>query len=421
MYKLYIKQAWAILKENRIISSLSIAGTALSIAAIMLVVLVYQVIYADYAPENHRFRTLYVDAFQAGSKIDQGSNRGQMGVRVLRECLYDLKIPEAVTGISMMQMPVNLPGQKIVDKYPVKYTDTAFWKVFDFDFISGAPFTASDFDSGIHRAVMSESAARKVFGAADVVGRTFRINFEDYTVCGVVKDVSMAASSAYAKIWMPYTVNKALMEANVGYYEATTGAFTACILARSSADFSAIRNEAQRALARFNTTLKNTKTNFLAGPITQMDKLMGGNGFYPVKTAEFIASRGVLILFLLVLPALNIVGITLTQFRKRRSEIGVRKAFGAPFRVIVEQVLVENMLCSLIGGVIGLFLSYGLLSLCKNLLISNDVELTAGMLLKPGTFLLAFLFTLLMNLISVGIPAIRSARMPIVTSLNDVD
>ena len=101
MYKLYIKQAWAILKENRIISSLSIAGTALSIAAIMLVVLVYQVIYADYAPENHRFRTLYVDAFQAGSKTEQGSNRGQMGVRVLRECLYDLKIPEAVTGISM--------------------------------------------------------------------------------------------------------------------------------------------------------------------------------------------------------------------------------------------------------------------------------------------------------------------------------
>ena len=135
----------------------------------------------------------------------------------------------------------------------------------------------------------------------------------------------------------------------------------------------------------------------------------------------FLTGRGALILFLLILPVLNIIGITLTQFRKRHGEIGVRKAFGANSLVLVKQVLTENLLVSFIGGFIGLLFAYGLLLLCKSFLISSSVDLTMEMLLKPFTFLLAFCITLLMNLLSVGLPALRVARMPIVSALRDAD
>lgn len=421
MIKLYIKQAWNMLKENRIVGILSIAGTALSVAAVMLVILVYQVSYADYAPENHRFRSLYVNAFHAEEKAGGGGNNGRMGVRVLKELLYRLKTPEAVTGFSSLQMPIGMAGQKLAEKYTVKFTDPTFWTVFDFQFVGGAPFTQADFDAALHRAVITEETSRKLFGTVNGVGHSFRMNYEDYIVCGIVKDISTAASDAYAKIWMPYTVNESLMHGNSRYYEGTTGAFSACLLAHSPADFKKIRSELNYVLAQFNTGLSSTTTDFLAGPITQWDRLMGGNGFYPVKVGSFLARRGILIVFLLVLPALNIIGITLTQFRKQRSEIGVRKAFGARFFTLAEQVFIENMLVSVIGGILGLFIAYGLLSVCKSFLISSNMDLTTNMLLKPGTFLIAFFFTLLMNLISVGLPALRAARMKIVGALKDAE
>ncbi len=62
MIRIYLKQAWSLLKENPLISGLSIAGTALAIAAVMLIILVIQVRMAEYAPESNRGRMLHVIA-----------------------------------------------------------------------------------------------------------------------------------------------------------------------------------------------------------------------------------------------------------------------------------------------------------------------------------------------------------------------
>ena len=58
MVKQYLKQALYMLKENRFVSVISIAGTAISIAMIMVVVLVFQVQFASFYPENNRDRTV---------------------------------------------------------------------------------------------------------------------------------------------------------------------------------------------------------------------------------------------------------------------------------------------------------------------------------------------------------------------------
>ena len=61
MLKQYIKQAFQMLKENRLVSTISITGTAISITMIMMVVLVLQVQLVNYYPEEHRDRMLYVE------------------------------------------------------------------------------------------------------------------------------------------------------------------------------------------------------------------------------------------------------------------------------------------------------------------------------------------------------------------------
>ncbi|HCC50632.1 MAG TPA: multidrug ABC transporter substrate-binding protein, partial [Porphyromonadaceae bacterium] len=60
MIRHYFKQALQMLKENPLVNAISILGTALSIAMILVIVLVFQINNAGYAPESNRSRMLYV-------------------------------------------------------------------------------------------------------------------------------------------------------------------------------------------------------------------------------------------------------------------------------------------------------------------------------------------------------------------------
>ena len=51
-----------------------------------------------------------------------------------------------------------------------------------------------------------------------------------------------------------------------------------------------------------------------------------------------------------LIPTVNLVNINISRIMERASEIGVRKAFGAPARTLVGQFLVENVLLTLVGG-----------------------------------------------------------------------
>ena len=375
MIKQYIKQSIQMLKENRLVSVISIAGTAISIAMIMVVVLVFQIQFANFYPENNRDRMMYVDS-GTEVKTSNGWNRGNMSPEAVKECFYSLEIPEAVSGYAMQLKPLSIPGKRMYKGYQIKYTDTGFWKVFSFRFLTGKPFTQADFDSGITQAVVSESVARKLYGTTDVVGKTVIIDLTAYTVCGVVKDVSRAADTAFGDVWVPYTTDRILMT--------------------------------------------NAKINFFENPITRFDIAIGSIGQRKVDVKDYLLETGSLLLFLLLVPALNLLGVTQSAVQKRRAEMGVRKAFGATYGVLVRQILYENSVITLIGGLVGLLLSLLLLPVCKDFLLqSRDTALSGDMIFQPAVFLLALFFSLLLNLLSAGIPAMRIARQKIVISLKD--
>ena len=129
MITIYLKQSYNLLKENRFVNGISIAGTALSVAAVMLIYLVYQVNFSAYAPESNRYRILFVSSLQACGSDGHPINNGGMSHKVVRECLYPLQTPEAVTAFTSGDLPVNVHGQQFYDKYAIKFTDDGFWKV----------------------------------------------------------------------------------------------------------------------------------------------------------------------------------------------------------------------------------------------------------------------------------------------------
>lgn len=133
-----------------------------------------------------------------------------------------------------------------------------------FDFIAGKPFTAADSESGLPKVVLSASVARNLFGTVEAVGRTVQLNLADYTVVGVVKDVSKLAVSSYAQIWIPFNSTEIARKC---WYDNAMGTFRVVILAHSEKDFPAIREEAERLRQKFNDGLQDSEIFIVDNPM----------------------------------------------------------------------------------------------------------------------------------------------------------
>lgn len=418
MIKQYLRQAFQMLRENRLISVISILGTAIAIAMIMVVVLMLQVQVANYYPENNRDRMLFVELTEVRTKgTERNYNQGGMSPEVAKECFYGLSAPEAVTAYYENKTPVSPVGRRSFETYSIKLTDAGFWRVFNFRFLEGQPFTEADLNSAVPQAVISKQLARKLFGEAKAVGREIMVDQTAFRVCGVVADVSKAASVAYGDLWVPYTTFPQELHSS---RENMVGPFKVAILARNTEDFEAIRQELSLRLVRYNSTKQENEVRFYDYPVTQWDKAMGTMGTHFVDPKKYWLETGSLFLFLLLVPVLNLLGVTQSSVRKRQAEIGVRKAFGASRWVIVCQLLFENGVITLLGGFVGLILSLALFPFCKDFMLpAGDVELSGEMLFRPTVFLLALLFCLLFNLLSVGMPAWWIVRKPIYEALRN--
>lgn len=422
MLRLYFQQALYHLRENPIITWVSVLGTALAICMIMVLVITLQVRLVDCEPEVNRSRSLYVSTMAARYKDTESGAFAHMSVKTGKECFKPLATAEAVTLISMPEkVRASLPGGAKMTADMVQ-TDDEFWHIFHFRFLSGRAFSKADSDAGLPCAVISATVARRLFGTTEVEGQTLQLNHVDYRVSGVVADVSMLATSAYAQVWVPYNSTDA---ADLAWMDNALGQMKVVILARSTADFPAIREEAEMLRSKYNEGLPEVEVFYRGQPDEGFANLYRKWSNMPdVKGA---VTRYVLIItILLLVPAINLSSMTLSRMRRRMSEIGVRKAFGATGSELVRQVFFENLLLTLLAGALGLALSYCATFLLNGFLFGNsanaylngDTSLTPGMLLSPWAFVAAFGFCLLMNLLSAGIPAWRASRMNIVDAIN---
>lgn len=426
MIKQYFIQSLNLIRQNRLLSTISIIGTALAIAMIMCIVLIYESKVANYEPEVNRDRTLMVGGITATGKEDSGwNNGGRMSLRVAKECFYSLTTAEAVTAV--VPQRVNLassPGEPEETKCVMSYTDDAFWNVFSFRFLSGKPYNQAEFASGIKNAVVSRSLARTIFGTDQVVGRTLSLSYDDYKICGVVEDVSVLADAAYAQVWVPYTTDPYFESSNS---EGLLYGYCCYMLAKNPKDFEEIRAEVQKNVDRMNAKQEKLIFMLRGGPDTKlMEMSRMGSSFNQPQVTKLVGSYVVVILIFLMVPAINLSGITLSRMRKRMQEIGVRRAFGATRGELLWQILSENLVISMMGGALGLLLSYlsvlgmreWLLSTTISGQLGMEIDLSSQMLLRPSVFIYAFLFCLIMNLLSAGIPAWRVSRSKIINALN---
>ena len=420
MYRIYFKQSLLMLKQNKFISAIAIIGTALAIMMIMTIIVANEIKGISSTPEINRERTLHIN-YQVKKDTTKNSwQSGTLSYDVVKDYLYPLITPRYVSAVNSVDPKrpstlVSREGSSEIINAGQRLTDATYWKIFSFSFIKGRPFNEGEFNSVRSVAVVSETLAKKAFKGETALGQTILVNFKPYRIIGIVKDVSPVFKRAYGDLWVPYS---SLKKENL-YFDVV-------IMAEKTSDFAAITAEVRNMEKKYN--IENVPwTLFMKGPLDNQfyQKDIWGNSVEDITKSITIQNRKMIfiLLILLLIPAINLSGLSLSRMKKRTEEIGIRKAFGAKRYTILIQVLFENLITSLIGGVIGLILSYVVVFRMRDWLldIPSGSTIPVNTLISIPVLLAVFAVCLVINLLSAGIPAYRASRMKIINSLNQND
>lgn len=420
-----IRQAFTILKQNPLLSTISILGTAFAITMIMAIVITWQTKYADLEPEVNRSRCLYFSAMHIQGKENKDWNiYGRPSAAFMKECIQPLPEVEACTAFGTPNVAlVSLTDGNNRLKVDAMSTDSDFWKIFKLQFLDGRSFTKAEWGGDMQSVVISASVARKLYGTVEVAGRQMLLNREVVRIIGVVKDISVTAKDAYAQVWTMYHPG----ELDVTGWRSYSGTRTIAVLARTPDDFPAIKQGVEKRVKDINAGMEERQIDIMEQPdniVAHVNHVWSNIGpDLPMLYLQY----GIALFIILLVPSLNLCGLSNSRMQQRVGELGVRKAFGATDGTLICQILNENLVLTLIGGVVGLIFSYLAVYAMRTWLFTNsdnvgtagDFSLSMDALFSPMVFALAFVFCLVINLLSAGLPAWVATRRTIVDSLND--
>ena len=429
MIKQYFKQAWTMMRQNKLFTSIYVAGTGLSIAFTMVLFIIYYVKFAPVYPEYNRDRMLVINYSAIAEEGAEKWNSCGGGVSPkIAGLVKDLPHLDHV-GMAVIdtwsENTILLPQSNEQLGVTPGFVDAGFWQVFTFQFLSGKPFDETTVEAERPIAVLSESLAKRIFASTDVVGKHFSFNGKDMQVIGVVADVSGTTPATAANLYIPLYYGG---ENRPSQYDAgLRGNVAIYMTATSKDDLETLRTEVIDVLNRYDQEDKQWAHFWMDQPDVWWKSTFRDT----CSSAPDIASiiRGILymLLALLFIPAMNLCGMISSRMDERMSELGVRKAYGATNASLISQVLTENLLLTSVGGLVGLALAY-LIAMTGGDWIYHlfdsfvwgdamPASYTIEMLFNPTLFLTVFGLCVFLNLISALVPTILALRHSIIYSI----
>ena len=217
---------------------------------------------------------------------------------------------------------------------------------------SGRYIIDADVENRSAVCVIGPDLAEDLFGNTNVVGNTLHVNGRMFKIVGVLDGTS-------STLVLPFTLAQRMLEATsiTSFYVSATDA--------------TVVNAAQTAVERF--LYKKYQDDSTYSIMNQEEML-----------AAMEETAGTLSLMLggiagisLLVGGIGIMNIMLVSVTERTREIGIRKAIGAKRRNILLQFLIESVVLSGMGGLLGLMLGYGLMHLLETYM-GMSVSASAG-------------------------------------------
>jgi putative ABC transport system permease protein len=408
----YIKIAWKVLLRHPFYTFITLFGISLTLTVLMVLTSFLDHLFGSHYPEVNRDRSLYIAMVIQTDSARTTMSTGPASFPFLTKHAKSLKSAEKVSIMSNFSFSnTYINGKKI--KLNTKYTDAVFWEVASFEFLEGKPYNETNIRNSDQVAVITDALRDQYFesGNGSVIGKSIEIENIHYKVIGVVKGSPPTRLYSYSDVYFPYTAPKSNYE-NKGM----RGRFLAIALAKTTSDIPAIQSEFNSNISKIPFAEIKDGGHYTV-LIVRAEKYFDHflNSFARDSTQKFLFYTvvGFVILMFMGLPAINLVNVNVSRILERASEIGVRKAFGAPSTALLWQFIIENVFITFIGGTFALALSYVIIYFIN----SSGWIAYADLTINVPVFVISLAVCLAFGLLSGVLPAFRMSRLKIVDAL----
>ena len=275
-----------------------------------------------------------------------------------------------------------------------------FQDVNNWTMTSGRFFSDKNVQNRERVAVVGQTVVKNLFADEDPVGKEIRVKNIPFRVIGVLKSKGNGTmgNDQDDTVLIPYTTSMERVE-GIDYLRRVY------VVAKDDEGIDRLQADIENLL-RVRHNIKDTNLDDFN--IQNMKSIMET---VAQTTGTFTLFLGAVAAISLVVGGIGIMNIMLVSVTERTREIGVRKALGATYSVIVTQFLIEAVVISLMGGFIGIAFGIG---------ASKVIGMVSGMstIVSVPTIIMSFAFSMAIGLIFGIYPARKAAKLNPIDALH---
>lgn len=266
------------------------------------------------------------------------------------------------------------------------------------DVQEGRFWTEKEYNARSRVCVIGKTVATGLFGNESPIGQKVRINGDPFTVIGLLSEKGYSFMDQDDRILIPFTTVQERM-LHITYVN------NIVISADNPDDLTQIESDVTNLLRTRHRIQTGKEDDFSIQNSQDLMETMKST------TQTLTVFLGSIAAISLLVGGIGIMNIMLVSVTERTKEIGIRKALGATYSMIVIQFLIESVMVSVAGGIIGVILGIGISKLIP-MVSSLDTVLSITPMIG------SFLFSVFIGLVFGLYPAQKAAKLNPIDALH---
>ncbi|MFL0266566.1 ABC transporter permease [Candidatus Clostridium radicumherbarum] len=333
------KMALESIKSNKMRSFLTMLGIIIGISSVITIVALGQ---GGQNKVNDEFLSLGATAVSVSVDTSKAQNTDYITLSDVK-AVKDRVETAVYAGVSVSKRGLISTGKKTLQA-GFTGADEDYANLKNLEISYGRFFTNRDVEEAKAVAVIDDSSAKTLFGYEDCIGKTVKIGSlsanTKVTIIGVRKNTNLFGSfNKSINLYMPITFLQTMYSNNF--------TITSMSISASSKNTTEITGDAAKSILEARHNNKNQEIYTVDNSFKNMAQLNQVLGIF----TGFI---GAVAAISLIVGGIGVMNIMLVSVTERTREIGIRKAIGATTSNILFQFLMEAVILSIIGGVIGI-------------------------------------------------------------------